>query len=65
MASVKFNNSDAVFFNTLRERIDAYFSKNNKRTTGDFRLYLKTIILMSSMIACYTLLIFFTPASIC
>src|SRR4249920_3517884 len=63
MASVKFNNSDALFFNTLRERIDSYFTKNNKQTTGDFRLYLKTVILMVSMIGCYSLLIFFTPAS--
>ena len=63
MSSVKFNNSDAQFFNTLRERIDSYFSKNNIQTTGDFRLYLKTIILMTSLIACYTLLIYFFHSS--
>src|SRR6185436_17589712 len=64
MSNIKFNNSEAVFFKTLRERIDSYFTKNNLKTTGDFRLYLKTGILLSSLVACYIVLVFLTPASV-
>ena len=29
MAKIKFNNSDPVFFNTLKQRVENYFTENN------------------------------------
>ncbi|OYU94435.1 MAG: acyl-CoA desaturase [Bacteroidetes bacterium B1(2017)] len=63
MAKIKFNNSNALFFNTLRQRVDQYFEDKHIAHTGNFRLYLKTIILVSILVACYTTLVFFTPTN--
>ncbi len=63
MAKIKFNNSNALFFNTLRERVDLYFSEKHLKPTGNFKLYLKTIILTSILVATYTTLVFFTPSN--
>ncbi|MFM7024150.1 MAG: fatty acid desaturase family protein [Flavobacteriales bacterium] len=62
MAKVKFNNRDAVFFAELRERVDGYFKQNKIDQTGNFKLYLKTIVLMTTFIGLYITLVFFTPA---
>jgi linoleoyl-CoA desaturase len=58
MLSIRFNNKNAEFFKTLRERTDNYFKENNIKPTGDFRLYLKTIVFLSSLSALYILLVF-------
>jgi linoleoyl-CoA desaturase len=63
MSKVKFNNSEATFFITLRKRVDAYFKDNNLKLTGDFRLHLKTIVLFTTFLSGYIFLIFFTPSS--
>jgi len=63
MAKIKFNNSNALFFNTLKDRVDQYFVEKRIDYTGNFKLYLKTIILVSILVACYAILVFFTPAS--
>ncbi len=63
MAKIKFNNSDPVFFNTLKQRVDAYFKENNLKATGNYKLYSKTIILSLTLLATYLLMVFFTPAS--
>lgn len=63
MAKIKFDNSNAQFFNTLRQRVDEYFVTKNIKTTGNFRLFLKTGILISILAVCYTILVFFTPES--
>ncbi|MCX6181422.1 MAG: fatty acid desaturase, partial [Bacteroidetes bacterium] len=64
MAKVKFNNKDAVFFSALRERVDAYFKQNKIEPTGNFKLFSKTAILISSIIILYTVLVFFTPENV-
>ncbi|MBU3663780.1 MAG: acyl-CoA desaturase, partial [Bacteroidetes bacterium] len=61
MAKIKFNNSNAQFFNTLKSRVDAYFEDKKINPTGNFKLYLKTAILLSILVACYVTLVFFTP----
>lgn len=61
MAVVRFNNKNAEFFSTLRKRVDDYFVQNGTAKTGNFKLYLKSIILFSTLIANYTVLVFFTP----
>lgn len=63
MSKIKFNNSDPVFFNTLRQRVDSYFTENNIKSTGNYKLYSKTLILISALIAGYIWMVFFTPAS--
>jgi linoleoyl-CoA desaturase len=63
MSSVKFNNKNAVFFPSLKERINEYFEKNNIKPTGNFKLYLKTIVLFTVLIGLYVTLVFFTPAN--
>lgn len=63
MSKIKFNNSDPVFFNTLKQRVEAYFEKNNIKSTGNWKLYAKTAILISALALSYIWLVFFTPSS--
>jgi len=63
MATIKFTNRPD-FFPVLRSRIDGYFKQNNINKTGDGRLYTKTVVLLSSLVILYTILVFFTPASV-
>lgn len=61
MSKLRFKNNNAAFFNALRERTDRYFKLNNIKQTGNFRLYLKTTILLSVLAVSYISLVFFTP----
>jgi linoleoyl-CoA desaturase len=53
---------DINFFNELTRRVDQYFEKSGKNRWGDWRIHTKSIVLISIMIACYVILVFFTPA---
>nr|MBA3901257.1 fatty acid desaturase [Bacteroidota bacterium] len=67
MAQIRFQNPQNPadsFFNALRVKVDTYFKKNKIKQTGDFRLYLKTIILFVGLALFYTILVFFTPENI-
>ncbi len=57
MAKVTFNNKDSVFYDTLKLRVDEYFKKNQLRSTGNFSLYIKAIILISMAIGIYFFLL--------
>jgi linoleoyl-CoA desaturase len=61
MQRVSFNNKNSVFFNVLKEKVDAYFKSNNIRETGNYKLYFKTIFLLLSAVILYSTLVFFTP----
>lgn len=61
---VKFNNKQAAFFFTLRSRVNEYFKTHQKKSTGDSRLYIKTITIFLAFGAIYSWLVFFTPSSI-
>jgi linoleoyl-CoA desaturase len=61
MQKVSFNNKNSVFFNALKEKVDAYFKSNNIKETGNYKLYLKTILLSLTAVSFYTILVFFTP----
>ncbi len=63
MSSVKFNNKDAVFFPSLKQRIQEYFDNNQVKQTGNIKLYSKTVVLFSALAAVYITLVFFTPAN--
>ncbi len=53
MAKVTFNNKDNAFFISLKTSVDAYFADAKISKTGDWRLYIKTILLVGSVIGLY------------
>ncbi|MBN8702036.1 MAG: acyl-CoA desaturase [Bacteroidetes bacterium] len=62
MSTVKFSTQNMVFFSELRKRVDSYFKQNNIKSTGNFKLYAKTVILLAAFFASYIILVFFTPS---
>ncbi len=58
MAKVTFNNKDSVFFDSLKSKVEKYFRENKIRTTGNFKLYIKTFTLIPAAIAIYSALLF-------
>lgn len=57
MPKVSFNNSNNLFFQSLKSSVEDYFKKNHLRKTGNWRLYLKGSILMPLALLCYLLLL--------
>lgn len=57
MYKVTFNNKNKVFFNALKANVDQYFVDNNLRKTGNWKLYLKSAILIPAAIILYLLLL--------
>ena len=55
---VTFNNKNKVFFNALKSEVDAYFERNGIKKTGNWKLYLKTMILIPGAIGLYSILMF-------
>ncbi|MFT3908818.1 MAG: acyl-CoA desaturase [Ferruginibacter sp.] len=53
MAKITFNNKDNRFYESLKAGVDAYFETNKIKKTGDWRLFIKTFILIGSAIAIY------------
>lgn len=64
MAKLTFNNSNNHFYQSLKESVDDYFETNQIKKTGDWRLYIKTIILVGSAAALYCSLIFLNPPAV-
>ena len=60
MPKVSFNNSERLFYSSLKLSVDEYFEKNHLKKTGNGSLYLKTLILISSAVAIYCILLFVT-----
>jgi linoleoyl-CoA desaturase len=46
----------------LRKRVQQYFDDNRVKQTGDFRLYLKAIVMVLALTIVYVHAVFFTPA---
>lgn len=63
MAKITFSNSNNEFYQTLKASVDEYFVKNNIKKTGDWRLFIKTIILIGSAITLYLLLMLANPGT--
>lgn len=63
MSQIRFNTSNAQFFLALKQKTDQYFKERNIGMTGNYKLYTKTAILITTFIAIYITLLFFTPAS--
>ncbi len=61
MASPKFPKTSVSFHGELKKRIADYFNEKGKAQTGNFKLFLKAIILVGSFLGLYIHLVFFTP----
>jgi linoleoyl-CoA desaturase len=56
--SIKFSRVDsAKFFRTLNKRINDYFKENKLKKTGNWKLYLKTVIMFSIFLTPYFLIL--------
>ena len=64
MSKILFNNSNNQFFQSLKTSVDQYFIDNKIQKTGDWRLFLKSIILLSAAVAIYGSLMFLNPAPV-
>ena len=65
MPKVTYNNKNAVFFPSLKKAVEEYFVTKQLKKTGNWKLHLKTIILIGSAIALYlTLLLAAYPAAV-
>jgi len=62
MPKVSFNNKNRHFFVALKSSVDAYFTRNSLKRTGNWKLYIKTGVLVSMAAIIYlSLLIFPIP----
>lgn len=60
----KFSSLPHSFHTELKQRINDYFDKVGKSTTGNWSLFTKAIILTSAFALVYIHLVFFTPATV-
>lgn len=58
MSKTSFNNINKPFSAALRARVNDYFKSEQLSSTGNSRLYVKSIILLSTAITLYTVLLF-------
>ncbi len=56
MAKILFNNKDNAFFQDLKSSVDGYFTEKNISKTGDWRLYIKTFLLIGGVLGIYLVL---------
>lgn len=56
-AAVKFPRGESEFFSEVRNRVNAYFRDNNISRYGDYRMVIKTVVLISSYFLIYSLII--------
>ncbi|MFC6999014.1 fatty acid desaturase family protein [Rufibacter roseus] len=61
MATPKFIAPANSFYSELKRRTNAYFEEIGTHPTGNYKLYTKAAVLLSSMVLLYTHLVFFTP----
>lgn len=57
MPKVSFNNKQNSFAQTLKQRVDDYFKNKQLKKTGNLELYTKTVVLISSALVIYVLLL--------
>ncbi len=64
MLKVTFDNSQSLFFKTLKEKVDKYFDDQHLDPAGNAKLYFKSVIQVLSALGIYLVLVFFTPTPI-
>lgn len=63
MLTYSFDNTKDTFFTTLKKRVGTYFSENNIHQTGNYRILIKSGVLVGLAAALYCILVFFTPVA--
>ena len=58
MSKVSFNNSNNLFFQSLRKSVEHYFQSNQLKKTGNWHLYSKTMVLIPMAVLIYSSLLF-------
>jgi len=58
MPKVTYNNKNKPFFQAIKAGVDQYFTTNRIKQTGNWKLYSKSVILLSSAMAIYLSLLF-------
>lgn len=58
MPKVTYNNKNAVFFPSLKKAVDEYFTTQQLKKTGNWKLYIKTVVLLLFAAALYYTLVF-------
>ena len=58
---VKFNNANALFSKSLKLKINQHFQNKAKMKTGNRKLIVKAVILLSSLVIIYSVLVFLQP----
>lgn len=53
MAKLTFNNSNNYFFQSLKKEVEEYFAAKQISKTGDYRLYIKSVVLLGTAVAIY------------
>lgn len=61
MSHLKFSNTPNSFHTELKQRISSYFQEVGKSTTGNYKIFVKAVILMLCFASIYVHLVFFTP----
>ena len=61
MSTITFTNQKNLFFRSLKEKVDNYFTNNKLSRSGDRRLFIKGCVLVASAAIIYGTLVFFTP----
>ena len=64
MPKITFSNRNNEFYQSLKIAVDEYFEKRQMKKTGDWRLFSKTIILISAAVTGYVLLMFFNLSAL-
>ena len=57
MPKITFNNKNNVFYTSLKASVENYFTSNNIKKTGNWKLYSKALILVPSGVAIYIALL--------
>ncbi len=61
MSIPKFSQAAQSFHGELKRRISEYFQQTGKSSTGNYKLYVKAILLIIAYLAVYVHLVFYTP----
>lgn len=59
MYKVTFNNKNSVFYNALKTEVEKYFNNRHIKKTGNWKLFLKTGILVPAAVILYVFLMVF------
>ena len=65
MSKVTFNNKNSIFYTALKKEVDQYFQQKHLKKSGNWKLYIKSSVLIPAAAAIYlSLLLFSIPTFI-